>query len=433
MKAYILPSGVTITPFNEPASDTLVLSEPLKEIQDRVFRDRGLEPVRIGNISEIRDDEYFLTYDNVFLTRRAFRDFYKKALNLGRTCAMALPDCTFVERYRALQGVRDATDAGGRAAHAYRVWYVKGKGATELENAEPLIIKLKEFVWNQPIPPNMFRKKSFVFPVTTSIAFHVNHWVNLLWANQLGIIVKWVEQITEHPFWTTWKLIKSLLIYIFSGFAQLFRYESLSIAFGGTAWRVAVVRAFNKIGKNCEIHPSAILHFCIVGDNVKIGPQSYIFGSVIGDNVIIEEKTKIILTSLGAGCYVSQITILNGVAAYPDGDVCIDGAHFCLAGRNVKLTGLARPLDVRTDGPIKVVYNGKAEPVGQEILGSCFGHGCFIGPDIYILPGREIPNGAIIIQPPGRVLVRVPRDVKPGVPMVIERGTLRPYDPQKDN
>jgi acetyltransferase-like isoleucine patch superfamily enzyme len=279
----------------------------------------------------------------------------------------------------------------------------------------------------------MFRQKSFAYPVTTSVAFHVNHWVNLLWANQVGIIVRWVEQITGHPLWTAWKLLKTLLIWLFSGLGQLFKLESLSAAFGRGALRTAAMRAFNKIGRNCEIHPSAILHFCIIGDNVKIGPQSYVFGSVLGDGVYVEEKTKIVFTSLGANCFVSQITILNGVAAYPDGDVCIDGAHFCLAGRNVKLTGLARPLDLRTDGPIKVLHKGKAVEIGQEVLGSCFGHRCFLGPDIYIMPGREIPNDAVIIQPPGRVLQKIPGDFKPGVPMVVDGGTLRPYDPEKDN
>lgn len=431
MKAYILPSGVTITPFCEPVAESLVVFERLADVQDRVFRDRGLEPVRIKDPGEITDDEYFLTYDNVYVTRRAFRDFFAKAVAGGKTAAFALPSSEFVTRYCALQDLETRADAAGREAHCYRLWYVRG--AFDPLQAAPVIVKFKEMIWEQHVPPNMFKKKLLRLPISTSIAFHVTHWVTLLWANQMGILVRWVEQITDHPLWTAWHLLKAAALYLSTGLGQLVRFESFSTAFGRHARTLAAMRAFNKVGKNCAIHPDAIVQFCIIGDNVTIGPQSYVMASVIGDGVVIEEKTKITFTSLASGCYASQLTVLNGVVGYPDGDVCIDGMQFSMSGRNVRLTGLVRPMDIRTDGPIKVLYKGKAEPIGQEILGSCFGHGCFVGPEIYIAPGREIPNGAVLVQPQGRVLQKVPADVKPGVPMVIEGGTLRPYNPEKDN
>ena len=432
MKVYILPSGVTVTPFDEPAAESLVVFERLADIQDRVFRDRGLEPVRVKDAAEVKDSAYFLTYDNVYVSRRAFRDFFAKAVAGGKTAIFALPDSEFVKRYGALQEIEKKKNADGRDAFAYRLWYVHGTPFSP-ETAEPIIITFKEKVWEQAVPPNMFKKKFLRLPITTSIAFHVTHWVTLLWANQMGILVKWVEQITDHPIWTAWHLLKAVCSFFWTGLGQLVEFESLSTAFGRHAWTLAAMRSFNRVGRNCRIHPDAIVQFCIIGDNVTIGPQSYLSACIIGDGVVIEEKVKITFTSLGPGCYASQLTVLNGVASYPDGDVCIDGMQFCLAGRNVRLTGLARPMDIRTDGPIKVLYKGKAEPIGQEILGSCFGHNCFIGPEIYIAPGREIPNGAILIQPPGHVLQKIPADVKPGVPMVVEGGTLRPYSPERDN
>jgi acetyltransferase-like isoleucine patch superfamily enzyme len=432
MKAYILPSGVTITPFGEPAAESLIVFERLSDIQDRVFRDQGVEPVRIQDRSEIRDTEYFLTYDNVFVTRRAFRDFFARAVGGKKTCVLAIPDSEFARRYTALQDVAKRKDAAGTEAYVYNIWYING-GSGDLGAAEPLVVAFREKVWEQPVPPNMFKKKTLRQPVTTSIAFHITHWVTLLWANQMGIMVRWVEQITDHPVWTAWKLFKALVLFISTGVSQILRLDAFSAAFGRPALIRALMRSFVKVGRNCDIHPDAIVEMCILGDNVTIGPQSYVRASILGDGVIVEEKTKITFTSLGPGCYASQLTVLNGVAAYPDGDVCIDGMQFSLSGRNVRLTGLVRPMDIRTDGPIKVIFKGKAEPIGQEILGSCFGHECFIGPEVYIAPGREIPNGAVIIQPPGRVLQKIPEGARPGVPMVIEAGTLRPHDPEKDN
>ena len=432
MKVYILPSGVTITPFNEPVADSLVIFERLADVQDRVFRDRGLEPVRVADAAGITDAEYFLTYDNVYVSRGAFRDFHKKALTFGKTAVFALPASAFITRYGALQEIEKRADDAGHDAFCYRLWYVRG-APFEPAKAAPLIITFKEKIWEQAVPPNMFRKKVLRLPITTSIAFHVTHWVTLLWANQMDILVKWVEQITDHPVWTAWHVLKAAGWYLSTGLTQLFRFESFSTAFGRHAWTLASLRSFNKVGRSCNIHPDAIVQFCLIGDNVTIGPQSYVMGSVIGDGVVIEEKTKITFTSLAPGCYASQLTVLNGVVGYPDGDVCIDGMQFCLAGRHVRLTGLVRVMDIRTDGPIKVLYKGKPEPIGQEILGSCFGHDCFIGPEVYIAPGREIPNGAVLVQPQGRVLQKIPADLKPGIPMVIEGGTLRSYNPEKDS
>jgi acetyltransferase-like isoleucine patch superfamily enzyme len=250
----------------------------------------------------------------------------------------------------------------------------------------------------------------------------------------MEIIVKWVEHITSHPFWVITRLLIALIAFIIRGFIDLFKYQSISSSFSKNNLLSAIMRWFNIIGKNCEIHPSAILEFCIIGDNVKIGPQSYIKASVINRDVIIEEKTKITFSLIDRGCYISQITILNGVVAYPDGDVCIDGMQFCLSGRNVKLTGLARPMDLKYGGRISVLHRGQPVLVNLEILGSCFGHRCFIGPDIFIAPGREIPNDTVIVPHISEVLYKIPDNIKPNVPMVIQNSTLVEFngDRKKD-
>jgi acetyltransferase-like isoleucine patch superfamily enzyme len=294
----------------------------------------------------------------------------------------------------------------------------------QIEEIPPLFIKFREIIFRQPIPPNMFGKRYFEQPITTSIAFHINHWVNLLNANQMEIIVKWVEFITSHPFWVFYRLILATIAFIVRGLIDSIKYQSISSGFSKGSLMTTVMRWFNVVGKGCEIHPSAILEFCIIGDNVKIGPQSYLRASVVNRDVIIEEKTKITFSIIDRGCYVSQITILNGVAAYPDGDVCIDGMQFCMSGRNVKLTGLARPMDLKYGGRISVMQRGKPVEVNLEILGSCFGHRCFIGPDIYIAPGREIPNDAVIVPHISDVLYKIPESIKPNVPMVVENSTL---------
>ncbi|MCX7957859.1 MAG: hypothetical protein N3B13_02335, partial [Deltaproteobacteria bacterium] len=386
MKAYRLKTNTVITPFNEDVGDSLVGFRKLRDYQSLVLSEFQIETVDITDISQIDESGFLLFFDNVYFTRRTVRYFLKALKNAKGSARLAIPESLFIQKYEPLQELKDVSIDGVRGK-AFNFFYIADRAElSDIDSIQPLFIKFREIRYRQPIPPNMFGKSFFEQPVTTSIAFHINHWVNLLNANQMEIIVKWVEYITSHPFRVVVKLIPALIAFVLRGIADVFRYQSITSAFSKASLVGTVMRWFNIVGKNCEIHPSAILEFSIIGDNVKIGPQSYIRASVINNDVIIEEKTKITFSMIDRGCYISQITILNGVAAYPDGDVCIDGMQFCLSGRNVKLTGLARPMDLKYGGKISVLYKKKPVEVNLEILGSCFGHRCFVGPDIYIAP-----------------------------------------------
>ncbi len=431
MKAYRVRTDVVITPFMEHVQDSLIGFKRLQDYQRDVLADFDIDIVDVQHIDQIEDKDFILFYDNVYFTRRCIKYFLKALRVKDRSARLAIPDSLFVRKYEPLQDLQyiERENIKGRA---YNLFYIKDRESLNgLDSIEPLFIKFKEIVYRQPIPPNMFGKHFFEQPVTTSIAFHINHWVNLLNANQMEIIVKWVEYITSHPFWVIYRLLLATIAFLFSGIINILRFNSLSSSFSMENFIGTIMRWMNVIGKNCEIHPSAILEFCIIGDNVKIGPQSYLKASVINDNVIIEEKTKITFSMIDRNCYISQITILNGVVAYPDGDVCIDGMQFCMSGRNVKLTGLARPMDLKYGGKISVIYRKKPCEVNLEILGSCFGHRCFIGPDIYIAPAREIPNDAVIVPHQNDVLYKIPEQIRPGVPMVIEDGTLKEFSIEK--
>ncbi|MCX7943015.1 MAG: hypothetical protein N2746_00690 [Deltaproteobacteria bacterium] len=424
MKAYRFKTNTIITPFMEDASESIVGFKKLREYQDTILKEVGIAVIDITDFAQIDDSNFILFFDNVYFTRRCIRYFLNEIKKYNHSVQLAIPDSLFIKKYEPLQELKEVSSRG-KKGKAYNIFFIKEKSdLNDINNIRPAFIKFREIIYRQPIPPNMFGKKFFEQPITTSIAFHINHWVNLLNANQMEIVVKWVEYITSHPFKVFTKLTIAIFAFLIRGLIDTFRLQSISSAFSKGVFINTIMRWFNIIGKNCEIHPSAILEFAIIGDNVKIGPQSYIRASVINNDVIIEEKTKITFSIIDKGCYISQITILNGVVAYPDGDVCIDGMQFCLSGRNVKLTGLARPMDLKYGGRISVLYKKRPVAVNLEILGSCFGHRCFIGPDIYIAPGREIPNDTVIVPRISEVLYKIPEYIKPGVPMVIENGTL---------
>ena len=88
------------------------------------------------------------------------------------------------------------------------------------------------------------------------------------------------------------------------------------------------------------------------------------------------------------------------------------------------MTSFARVIDVKTQGEIQVMHQGKPVSVGTNFLGACFGHDCFVGADVTIQTGREIPNQAVLVKPPDGILRKVPADLKPGQPVWVKDGTL---------
>ncbi|MCG3175055.1 MAG: hypothetical protein GMKNLPBB_03391 [Myxococcota bacterium] len=429
MKVYVLPSGVVISPFGDPVRDAMIGGARLEDIQRKVFGDRGLEYCPVQSLDEVREFPCFLTWDNVYTSRRAFRGFFALTETAAADARLAIPQSLFTSHYAAMQDNHSCVTADGKPAAAYNIWRLTAKPASpdELRNASPVVIQFKEIDYQPPVPPHIMGMEHFAYPVTTSVALHVRHWVHVLWANHMEIHVRLVERITHHKLWTAWKLLTALFRFIWLGMRGLIRGYGLSSSFNKGALKQAAVESFVVVGRNCEIHPGARIEFSIIGDNVKIGPETRVWGSLVGDHAVIEDKVKITHSVIGARCFVSQCSVINSCAGYPEGDMCADGMQYCLTGRRVALTGLMRPIDTRRGGGITVMFEGKPVEVGQPILGSAFGHGCFIGPDVYIMPGREIPNGAQIIKPPETILSKIPPGTDDKTIYVVHNGSLTPF------
>ena len=100
--------------------------------------------------------------------------------------------------------------------------------------------------------------------------------------------------------------------------------------------------------------------------------------------------------------------------------------QMCLVGRNVGITPRVTPMDVMPLGQLKVKDGDRLVPVKLPVLGSCFGHDVFVGPDVYVAPGRALPNGLTILSEPARILASIPEGLDPGSAYVVRDGTLVP-------
>ena len=405
MRAYVIETDTRIAPFGDLARDLPVGGAPLSVWQDELLRRFGLEPVRVKSRSDIPTDEpRVVTRDNVLFTRRVLKSFLRRWKTAGGAAfRVALPrESVFLRRFSDLSEYATEGDLA-----LFDLWVLPA-GATE-DDAIPLPVVFKEKVLKLTVPKQITGVEEWVHPVTTSVCMHIRHWLHVLQANLLSIQIRWVDHVVTHPFWTAGVLLRALIP-----------------GRGRIHWRIG--RRANRFGKNVDIHPTALVEGSFVGDGVRIGPQALVRGSIIGAGSTLQERVNVTFSVIGAGSFVSKHSIVYACAAFEEAELCMKGMQMCLVGRRAALTARASPIDVVPGRKIRV-KDGNAYPeIDVPLLGSCYGHDTFIGADVFIGPGRAIPNGIRVGPQPSRVLGLIGDDVEPGRPYVVSEGALKPLD-----
>lgn len=165
--------------------------------------------------------------------------------------------------------------------------------------------------------------------------------------------------------------------------------------FTGSSW---LMSKFNSIGRNCTIHPTAILEGCIVGDGVDIGPFSYLRSSVIGDKAVVRERSTIKMCHLGPGAFIMGSDLVN---SYIGAETAIFAPmlYNVAFGERGFLSGGSGFADfIVGSASIPATIEGKQIPSGLPFLGSGVGDDCFIGANLVFAPGRTIPDGTRLLD-----------------------------------
>lgn len=416
MKAYILPSGVRIEPFGDPVAEAMIGNRPLAALQRAVLEEAGLEVVSVAGPQEVGPEACLVTWDDVWFTRRVLVDLLRRFGGQGRALRCGLPaDSLLVRRSRPLQQLDEAEVDGERLA-LYRLYLLEaGRAgaagfAERLQRARPLRARFREKVVAFPVPANIMGRGQLEHPVTSSVVMEIGHWVHLLWANQLAVQVRWIETVLDHPLWAGGKLLGTAAGGLLNGRLQ------------PAALKWNLFGRFNRIGRGCDIHPSAKVELCQLGDGVRIGADALVRGCLIDDGATIEERACVQYSVVGRGCFISKNSVLVLSAGYPEGDLCANGTQCSLFGRKVAVTSWFRIIDVKAQGQVKVMHRGELVPTGTNFLGVCFGHGAYGGMDATVQAGRAIPNGAVLVKDPGQVMRRIPEDLPAGTPAWAEDG-----------
>lgn len=162
-----------------------------------------------------------------------------------------------------------------------------------------------------------------------------------------------------------------------------------------TQW---LVEKGNVIGKNCRIHPTAVLEGCIIGDNVEIGPFSYLRSVVVDDNVSLREKSSIKTSYLGPGSFIMGSDIVNCYIG-SESSIFTPLLYNVVFGEKSFISGGSGFADFNVGGG-DIVANIRGEKIntGLNFLGSCVGDNCFLGANLIFAAGQAIPDGTRILD-----------------------------------
>jgi hypothetical protein len=132
------------------------------------------------------------------------------------------------------------------------------------------------------------------------------------------------------------------------------------------------------------------------------------------------------LSVLGERSLVSAGSTVNLCLGHDQASFSQILMQLSVLGRRSITTGGGFLMDMRFDGEVRVLHQGRPQGIGSRFLGSAIGHDAVLGTGFWIAPGRSIPNGAVVVRDPAQVVRRVPERVEPGTVLVPRDGALVP-------
>ena len=412
MKAYRIATNAKIECLGDPVGEVLIMNIPLAEHQRVAAVEARCELVDVQDEKSIQSSEPYITFpDDLYLSwamLKAFVDEVNKEpvrpaiLGIRRTTGES-------ENIAAMQ---DVTLTGTMVV--YPVRYVVPNS-----NREPIPV----LVETQDVMQIKRKWLDHVLPAAETIHY-VTHKsiIQIITPVHLGIanayaIMNWLAGVTRRGF--LGKLARFLL-----KVARIIGKEKALMTWleekrkpsdkappRFTYW---LMRCMNKIGKNCDIHPTAVIEGSVIGDNVRIGAFALVQFSSIGDNVDLSEFSNIRFSSIGHDTQVISRARISFCVVYPRVFYVAQGMQFAVVGRDAQLYS-AIYSDFRLDGrPLKTPFRGKLVDSHMPFLGSTIGHRAKVAAGFVVAPGRVIPNGVTIYPNKSAVLDRVPDGLKEG-------------------
>ena len=436
MRALIVETGHRVGPFEDAPDLSQLGASTIRQAVSNALLRRGFTIERVPVEAPIpkMDTPTLVLADHCFVSDKCLGDFLAGAFGQEAPARLALCKTPSSDYTRPVSSVaieplddRDRGHLNRRAGKfdlqaverlAYDCFFVPDGGKISSEamrsgiglldylrdDARRHLVAKREIVRDIRMPLVGDPSQSILrYPITSTVAAHVEHWVHILWLNHIAFGFGWGELIRRNKLWTLSRLLRAIP----PTFPNLMRQM--------------VYR-----GKGVRIHPSALVEGSILGDGVVIGARASVRNSILGNGVEVGDHATVLASSVGARTYVTPKTFFVWSTAYEDAVISNYKLQMSVVGRSASSSTWAGLIDAKFQGSIDVMHRGQRHSTERSFLGSAIGHNSYIGAKVLILPGRSVPNQSFIAMRPDELIRELPAELTPGTPYVRDQGTLVP-------
>ena len=375
MKAFRVAVGRPVAPFGDPVGQEEVLGRTLAEVQQEELEAAGFMLVEEAP----RDEPYLCFSDRTWFSRGALRRFREQA---------SAPARLQVEHPHFLKltlGVQELPSPG-----LYEVALLPS-GHEPGFQAPPVVVDLG---FEEEDPPPEHPALAHAMPERLALSdaqvHQIDHWSHILRVNWLAMAS--TIQREKRGF-----AQQNLLVKAWTIARLLLRARSIN------EFRLA--SALSHVGKDCRIHPTAVVEASVLGDKVEVGPYAVVRGSVVADGARIEDFASVNMSVIGRGARVGRRGTANLCVMYPGAMIAAaNGYQACLLGEDSFCAWSTTVFDLSFKDPIKVNHRGKRVSSGTYFLGAVVGHRARLGGLVTLGYGAEVPNDAFVVGDAQRVL-----------------------------
>jgi carbonic anhydrase/acetyltransferase-like protein (isoleucine patch superfamily) len=159
------------------------------------------------------------------------------------------------------------------------------------------------------------------------------------------------------------------------------------------------LKSMNQKGKNCRIHPTAVVEGCVLGDDVTIGANAVLRMSMIGSGTFVGDTAVVSFSVIGANNFVSTGNHLVNSMTYPSVFTIHGPYQYSIFGQHSAVFATINS-DIRLDTKtIKIPTEVGVCDSDQILLGVAYGHRSKIGGSNIIAAGRLVPNDYVLNPP----------------------------------
>jgi carbonic anhydrase/acetyltransferase-like protein (isoleucine patch superfamily) len=381
MKRVAIRDNRNIFPFNEPARDLRILNKPLKVHQRDClvqYCDVALEYDRIKDIPPADDSEMLVYQDNLFFDESFIRSFIRRARASKRACrvSFARDDLAITKHAVYLQEDIQLQDD----VYVGNMWYFP-HGVEDDPHTLLMRTDAREIGYYH-VPTYMADEKGEIVQYVPMRAFlSIEHWYHVFVANTtFGIFAEGAR------FEARASRLKTRLKVLLRGMwerKQVLSTSGLVVVGKNTSINpTARIQGPTWIGDNCYIGPGVVIQNSIIGNNVNLMQGVQVMLSVVSDNCYLPFRAAVMFSTLMERCTVAQ-------------NACL---QLCVLGRGTFVGAGTTFTDFNLiPKPMSVMRNGKLEPTGTTVMGSCVGHNCRIGAGLLFYPGRAIESDTVLV------------------------------------